>query len=95
MHVVSYFGFTAAWVLRRRPRAPRHHRNLPTDGAQPLQPQQHGATEEDLHPIVAEAIPESSRFTDWGTRCHGMVAGFTHVQSINFEFWSGRILDPL
>lgn len=93
VHVVSYFGFTAGgssdYVRERHVTTA-----IPTDAAQPLQPQQHGATEEDLHPIVAEAIPKSC-FTDWGTRCHGMVAGFTHVQSINFEFWSGRILDLL
>ncbi|MFE3907502.1 hypothetical protein ACFXPY_46690 [Streptomyces sp. NPDC059153] len=40
---------------------------------------------EDLHPIVAKAITESY-FTDWGSQCDGLVAHFTDVQSIDFEF---------
>ncbi|MFE1271331.1 hypothetical protein [Streptomyces sp. NPDC058758] len=43
--------------------------------------QEAGATEEDLHPIVAEAITESY-FTDWGTRADGLRADFTQVLKI-------------
>jgi hypothetical protein len=52
--------------------------------------QEAGATDEDLRPIVAEAIAESY-FTDWGRRCPSLVADFTHVQSIDSELWHGRI----
>ena len=48
-----------------------------------LKMQEAGATEEELHPIVAEAITESY-FTEWGTRADGLRADFMHVQSIDF-----------
>jgi hypothetical protein len=57
----------------------------PTYVKQILALQEAGATEEDLHPIVAEAITESY-FTDWGTRAAGLHADFTHVSSIEFRF---------
>ncbi|MEU3407558.1 terminal protein [Streptomyces sp. NPDC006670] len=57
----------------------------PTYAKQILELQAAGATEEDLHPIVAEAITESY-FTDWGTRAKGLRADFTHVVSIEFRF---------
>ncbi|MER8098488.1 hypothetical protein ABT002_34985, partial [Streptomyces goshikiensis] len=57
----------------------------PTYAKQILELQAAGATEEDLHPLVAEAITESY-FTEWGTRAKGLRADFTHVQSINFRF---------
>ncbi|MFE2558298.1 hypothetical protein ACFXGT_20165 [Streptomyces sp. NPDC059352] len=41
--------------------------------------------EEDLHPIVAEAITESY-FTEWGTRADGLRADFTQVLKIDFRF---------
>jgi DNA-binding CsgD family transcriptional regulator len=44
-----------------------------------LRLQEAGATEEDLHPVVTEAITESY-FTEWGTRADGPRADFTHVQ---------------
>ncbi|MFM9681716.1 telomere-protecting terminal protein Tpg [Streptomyces brasiliscabiei] len=50
-----------------------------------LRLQEAGATEEDLHPVVAEAITESY-FTEWGTRADGLRADFTHVRSIEFKF---------
>lgn len=57
----------------------------PTYAKQILQLQEAGATEEDLHPIIAQAITESY-FTEWGTRADGLRADFTDVQSIEFRF---------
>ncbi|MET8755222.1 terminal protein [Streptomyces sp. NPDC004667] len=57
----------------------------PTYTKQILELQAAGATEEDLHPLVAEAITESY-FTEWGTRAKGLRADFTHVVSIEFRF---------
>lgn len=57
----------------------------PTYAKQILELQVAGATEEDLHPIVAEAITESY-FTEWGTRAAGLRAHFTHVSKIEFRF---------
>ncbi|MFD3722752.1 telomere-protecting terminal protein Tpg [Streptomyces sp. NPDC058674] len=57
----------------------------PTYAKQILELQAAGATEEDLHPLVAEAITESY-FTEWGTRAKGLRADFTHVVSIEFRF---------
>jgi transcriptional regulator with XRE-family HTH domain len=85
VHVVAYFGFTAS---RSSDDGRERHITTPispTYTAQILQLQEAGATDEDLHPIVAEAITESY-FTDWGTRSPGLTADFTHVQSIEFEF---------
>jgi hypothetical protein len=44
----------------------------PTYVAEILRLQEAGATEEDLHPVVAEAITESY-FTEWGTRADGLI----------------------
>ncbi|GAA2500383.1 hypothetical protein GCM10010406_41100 [Streptomyces thermolineatus] len=57
----------------------------PTYAKQILELQEAGATEEDLRPIVAEAITESY-FTEWGTRAAGLRADFTHVSKIEFRF---------
>ncbi|MGG8405075.1 telomere-protecting terminal protein Tpg [Streptomyces sp. 12297] len=57
----------------------------PTYAKQILELQAAGATEEDLHPLVAEAITESY-FTEWGTRAKGLRADFTHVVPIEFRF---------
>jgi transcriptional regulator with XRE-family HTH domain len=57
----------------------------PTYAAQILQLQEQGATDDDLHPIVAEAITESY-FTEWGTRAAGLRADFTHVSSLDIQF---------
>ncbi|MFB7482948.1 telomere-protecting terminal protein Tpg [Streptomyces anulatus] len=57
----------------------------PTYAKQILELQESGATEEDLHTIVAEAITESY-FTEWGTRAAGLRADFTEVQYIEFRF---------
>ncbi|MER0443170.1 HTH domain-containing protein [Streptomyces sp. Edi4] len=57
----------------------------PTYVAQILAARDDGATEEDLQPIVAEAITESY-FTEWGTRAQGLRADFTSVRYINLSF---------
>ncbi|WP_432171224.1 hypothetical protein [Streptomyces sp. 1222.5] len=54
----------------------------PTYARQILDLQEAGATEEDLHPIVAEAITESY-FTEWGTRADGLRADFTMFRPSN------------
>ncbi|MFB6717021.1 terminal protein [Streptomyces sp. NPDC056237] len=90
VHVVAYFGFTASGSSDDGRQQHVTTAISPTYAAQILQLQENGATEEDLHPVVAEAITESY-FTDWGSQCDGMVAHFTDVQSIDFEFWHGRI----
>ncbi|WP_381805383.1 telomere-protecting terminal protein Tpg [Streptomyces niveus] len=85
VHVVAYFGFTASGSSDDG--RERHITTpiSPTYAARILHLQEAGATEEELHPVVAEAITESY-FTDWGSRADGLRAEFTHVQSIEFEF---------
>ncbi|CAL9674555.1 telomere-protecting terminal protein Tpg [Streptomyces sp. enrichment culture] len=91
--VTAYFGFTCTGSsddgLERTTTA-----ISPTYAKQMLELQEAGATEEDLYPIVAEAITESY-FTQWGTRAVGLRADFTHVSQIEFRFCSGRIPDLL
>ncbi|WP_331761983.1 telomere-protecting terminal protein Tpg [Streptomyces anulatus] len=85
VHVVAYFGFTATGSSDDG--RERHITTAisPTYVQQILQLQASGATEEELHPVVAQAVTESY-FTEWGTRAQGLRADFTHVQSIDFEF---------
>ncbi|MGW6639845.1 telomere-protecting terminal protein Tpg [Streptomyces cyaneofuscatus] len=85
VHVVAYFGFTASGSSDDG--RIRHITTpiSPTYAQQILQLQEAGATEEELHPVVAQAVTESY-FTEWGTRAQGLRADFTHVQSIDFEF---------
>ncbi|MEU2119896.1 hypothetical protein ABZ567_30640 [Streptomyces sp. NPDC016459] len=45
-----------------------------------LELQEAGATEEDLHPIAAQAITESY-FTDWGTRAAGLRRFHRHLEN--------------
>ncbi|MFD8261592.1 telomere-protecting terminal protein Tpg [Streptomyces griseoluteus] len=85
VEVTAYFGFTCSGSSddgRIRtittPISPLYVKQI-------LELQEAGATEEELHPIVAEAITESY-FTEWGTRADGLRADFTHVQSIDFQF---------
>ncbi|MEV7960548.1 terminal protein [Streptomyces sp. NPDC088141] len=85
VEVTAYFGFTCTGNSddgRIRtittPISPTYARRI-------LDLQEAGATEEDLHPIVAEAITESY-FTEWGTRADGLRADFTHVSAIEFLF---------
>ncbi|WP_189846547.1 telomere-protecting terminal protein Tpg [Streptomyces rubiginosohelvolus] len=85
VHVVAYFGFAATGSSDDG--RERHITTAisPTYVQQILQLQEAGATEEELHPVVAQAVTESY-FTEWGTRAQGLRADFTHVQSIDFEF---------
>ncbi|MFC9178857.1 MULTISPECIES: HTH domain-containing protein [Streptomyces] len=85
VHVVAYFGFAATGSSDNG--RERHITTAisPTYVQQILQLQESGATEEELHPVVAQAVTESY-FTEWGTRAQGLRADFTHVQSIDFEF---------
>ncbi|MEU9471231.1 terminal protein [Streptomyces avermitilis] len=85
VEVTAHFGFTCTGSSDDGRERTITTPISPTYAAQILQLQEAGATEEDLHPIVAEAITESY-FTDWGTRADGLRADFTHVRSIDFEF---------
>jgi hypothetical protein len=85
VHVVAYFGFTASGSsddgrLRHITTA-----ISPVYAARILRLQEAGATDEELHPVVSEAVTESY-FTEWGTRAAGLRADMTHVKSIEFEF---------
>ncbi|MEG9551662.1 terminal protein [Streptomyces baarnensis] len=85
VHVVAYFGFTATGSSDDG--RIRHITTAipPTYVQQILQLQGAGATEEELHPVVAQAVTESY-FTEWGTQAQGLRTDLTHVQSIDFEF---------
>jgi hypothetical protein len=65
----------------------------PTYAAEILAAQEHGATEEELHPIVAAAITESY-FTEWGTRAEGLRADLTHRQLHRFLILSAPNYRP-
>ncbi|CAM5244867.1 hypothetical protein SMICM304S_00973 [Streptomyces microflavus] len=81
VHVVAYFGFTASGSSDDA--RERHITTAisPTYAQQILQLQASGATEEELHPVVAQAVTESY-CTEWGTRADGLRADFAHVQSM-------------
>lgn len=85
VEVMAYFRFTCSGSSDdghiRTGTAP----TIPTNTKQILELQEAGATDEDLRPIIAEAITESP-FTEWGTRATGLRADFMHVQSIGFQF---------
>lgn len=68
MHVecTAYFGFTANGSSDDGCERFISTPISPTYAAQILQLQEQGATDEDLHPIVAGAIAEFY-FTEWGT----------------------------
>ncbi|WP_217140273.1 HTH domain-containing protein [Streptomyces sp. AC627_RSS907] len=81
--VTAYFGFTCTGSSDDG-----RERQITTDispyyAKQILDLQEAGATEEDLHPIVAEAVTESY-FTEWGTRADGLRADLINVQAIEF-----------
>lgn len=83
--VTAYFGFVG-----KGSSGDGRERSITTDisstyAKQALELPAAGATEEDLHPLVAEAITESY-FTEWGTRAAGLRADFTHVVPIEFRF---------
>lgn len=85
VEVTAYFGFTCTGSSDDG-----RERQITTDISpfyvkQILALQDAGATEEELHPIVAQAITESY-FTDWGTRADGLRADFTSVIKIDFRF---------
>ncbi|MEU3050020.1 terminal protein [Streptomyces sp. NPDC006984] len=83
--VTAHFGFTCKGSSDDGRERTITTAISPTYAKQILELQEAGATDEDLHPIVAEAITESY-FTDWGTRAAGLRADFTDVQSIEFRF---------
>ncbi|MFL4909357.1 telomere-protecting terminal protein Tpg [Streptomyces sp. MMS24-I2-30] len=85
VEVTAYFGFTCSGSSDDGRIRTITTPISPTYVKQILELQEAGATEEDLHPIVAEAITESY-FTEWGTRADGLRADFTHVQAIEFRF---------
>ncbi|MGC4987298.1 telomere-protecting terminal protein Tpg [Streptomyces sp. DT193] len=85
VEVTAYFGFTCTGSSDDGRIRTITTPISPIYAKQILELQEAGATEEDLHPIVAEAITESY-FTEWGTRAAGLRADFTHVQSIDFQF---------
>ncbi|MGV9844800.1 telomere-protecting terminal protein Tpg [Streptomyces fungicidicus] len=85
VEVTAYFGFTCSGSSDDGRIRTITTPISPTYVKQILELQEAGTTEEDLHPIVAEAITESY-FTEWGTRADGLRADFTHVQSIDFQF---------
>lgn len=85
VEVTAYFGFTASGSSDDGRIRTITTPISPTYAKQILELQEAGATEEELHPIVAKAITESY-FTEWGTRAAGLRADFTHVQAIEFLF---------
>ncbi|WP_413253183.1 telomere-protecting terminal protein Tpg [Streptomyces goshikiensis] len=83
VEVTAYFGFTCTGSSDDGRERQITTDISPTYVKQILELQAAGATEEELHPIVAEAITESY-FTEWGTRADGLRADFTAVSSISF-----------
>lgn len=85
VRVVAHFGFTANGSSDDGRERTILTPISPTYAAEILRLQEAGATELELHPVVAEAITESY-FTEWGTRAKGLRADLTDVRSIEFEF---------
>ncbi|MCX4461041.1 terminal protein (plasmid) [Streptomyces sp. NBC_01340] len=85
VEVYAYFGFSCTGSSDDGRERYISTTISPTYAAQILHLQEAGATEEDLHPIVADAITESY-FTEWGSRARGLRADFTPVRSIEIEF---------
>ncbi|MFD7003816.1 telomere-protecting terminal protein Tpg [Streptomyces mirabilis] len=85
VEVYAYFGFTCTGSSDDGRERFISTAISPTYAAEILRLQEAGATEEDLHPVVAEAITESY-FTEWGSLARGLRADFTHVRSIEIEF---------
>ncbi|WP_329536752.1 HTH domain-containing protein (plasmid) [Streptomyces sp. NBC_01450] len=85
VEVYAYFGFACSGSSDDGRERYISTPISPTYAKQILQMQEAGATEEDLHPVVADAITESY-FTEWGSRAKGIRADFTHVRSIDFKF---------
>ncbi|MET7648165.1 hypothetical protein ABZS83_31975 [Streptomyces sp. NPDC005426] len=85
VEVTAYFGFACRGSSDDGRERGTTTAISPTYAKQILELQEAGATEEDLHPIVAEALTESY-FTELGTRAAGLRTEFTHVSSIEFRF---------
>ncbi|MEV5242924.1 terminal protein [Streptomyces cinnamoneus] len=85
VRVVAHFGFTATGSSDDGRERTVLTPISPIYAAEILRLQEAGATESELHPVVAEAITESY-FTEWGTRAKGLRADLTDVRSIEFEF---------
>ncbi|MEU2564968.1 terminal protein [Streptomyces longispororuber] len=85
VRVVAHFGFTANGSSDDGRERTILTPISPTYAAEILRLQEAGATESELHPVVAKAITESY-FTEWGTRAKGLRADLTDVRSIEFEF---------
>ncbi|MFC8016376.1 telomere-protecting terminal protein Tpg [Streptomyces cinereoruber] len=83
--VTAFFGFTCTGSSDDGRERQITTDISPTYVKRILQLQEAGATEEELYPIVAEAITESY-FTEWGTRSDGLRADFTSVSSFSFRF---------
>ncbi|MEU3401330.1 telomere-protecting terminal protein Tpg [Streptomyces filamentosus] len=83
--MTAYFGFTCTGSPDDGRERQITMDISPYYAKQILELQEAGATEEDLHPIVAEPITESY-FTDWGTRAAGLRVDFTRVSKIEFRF---------
>lgn len=83
--VTAYFGFTCTGSSDDGRERQITTNISPTYVKQTLELQEAGATEEELHPIVAEAITESY-FTEWGIRTDGLRADLTQVARIDFRF---------
>ncbi|WP_405444531.1 helix-turn-helix domain-containing protein [Streptomyces achromogenes] len=83
--VTAYFGFTCTGSSDDGRERSITTAISPTCAKQLLELQEAGATEEELHPIVAEAITESY-FTQWGTRTVDLCADLTHVSENEFRF---------
>ncbi|MEU1133618.1 hypothetical protein ABZ383_27805 [Streptomyces sp. NPDC005900] len=81
----AYFGFTARGSSDGGRQRFASTAISSTYAKQILELQEAGATDEELHPVVAAAITESY-FTDWGSRCHGLQANFTDVLSLKIFF---------
>ncbi|MFF7772543.1 telomere-protecting terminal protein Tpg [Streptomyces massasporeus] len=83
VEVTAYFGFIASGSSDNGRSRTITTPISPTSVQQILDLQEAGATEEDLHPLVVEAITESY-FTEWGTRAHGLRADFYARSSCGF-----------
>ncbi|MEE1736399.1 terminal protein [Streptomyces sp. BE147] len=83
--VTAYFGFTCTGSSDDGRERQITMDISPFYVKQILALQEAGATDEELHPVVAEAITESY-FTEWGTRADGLRADFTSVSKIDFRF---------
>jgi hypothetical protein len=78
VRVVAHFGFTANGSSDDGRERTILTPISPTYAAEILRLQEAGATESELHPVVAEAITESY-FTEWGTRAKGLRADLKGV----------------